>query len=79
MKYYIAGHQGMVGSALVRRLQSEPGAEILGRTRRELDLTSQAAVEAFFAQEKPDTAAAAAPSPLLTGANYAERSLACAH
>jgi GDP-L-fucose synthase len=60
MKYYIAGHQGMVGSALVRRLQSEPGAEILGRTRRELDLTSQAAVEAFFAQEKPDVAIIAA-------------------
>ncbi len=50
----------MVGSALVRRLQSEPGAEILGRTRRELDLTSQAAVEAFFAQEKPDVAIIAA-------------------
>ncbi|MCS6245570.1 MAG: GDP-L-fucose synthase [Opitutus sp.] len=60
MKYYIAGHQGMVGSALVRRLQSEPGAEIVGRTRRELDLTSQAAVEAFFAQEKPDVAIIAA-------------------
>ena len=50
----------MVGSALVRRLQSEPGAEIVGRTRRELDLTSQAAVEAFFAQEKPDVAIIAA-------------------
>jgi GDP-L-fucose synthase len=60
MKYYIAGHQGMVGSALVRRLQREPGAEIVGRTRRELDLTSQAAVEAFFAQEKPDVAIIAA-------------------
>jgi GDP-L-fucose synthase len=60
MKYYIAGHQGMVGSALVRRLQSEPGSEIVVRTRRELDLTSQAAVEAFFAQEKPDVAIIAA-------------------
>ena len=50
----------MVGSALVRRLQREPGAEIVGRTRRELDLTSQAAVEAFFAQEKPDVAIIAA-------------------
>ena len=50
----------MVGSALVRRLQSEPGAEIVVRTRRELDLTSQAAVEAFFAQEKPDVAIIAA-------------------
>jgi GDP-L-fucose synthase len=60
MKYYIAGHQGMVGSALVRRLQSEPGAEMVVRTRRELDLTSQSAVEAFFAQEKPDVAIIAA-------------------
>ncbi len=50
----------MVGSALVRRLQREPGAEIVGRTRRELDLTSQAAVETFFAQEKPDVAIIAA-------------------
>lgn len=50
----------MVGSALVRRLQREPGAEIVGRTRRELDLTSQASVEAFFAQEKPDVAIIAA-------------------
>ena len=50
----------MVGSALVRRLQSEPGAEIVTRTRRELDLTSQPAVEAFFAHEKPDVAIIAA-------------------
>jgi len=60
MKYYIAGHQGMVGSALVRRLQSEAGAEIVVRTRRELDLTSQAAVDAFFALEKPEVAIIAA-------------------
>ena len=60
MKYYIAGHQGMVGSALVRRLQGEPGAELVVRTRRELDLTSQVAVEAFFASEKPDVAIIAA-------------------
>ena len=50
----------MVGSALVRRLQSEPGAEIVTHTRRELDLTSQPAVEAFFAHEKPDVAIIAA-------------------
>ena len=60
MKYYIAGHQGMVGSALVRRLQGEPGAELVVRTRSELDLTSQAAVESFFASEKPDVAIIAA-------------------
>ncbi len=60
MKLFIAGHQGMVGAALVRRYQREPGVTLALRTRAELDLTSQAAVEAFFAQEKPDTAIIAA-------------------
>src|SRR5476651_1704051 len=60
MKLYIAGHQGMVGSALVRRFQSEPGVTLLLRTRQELDLTSQAAVEAFYGAEKPDVAIIAA-------------------
>ena len=60
MKLYIAGHQGMVGGALMRRYQREPGVKLLLRTRRELDLTSQAAVDAFFAAEKPDIAIIAA-------------------
>ena len=60
MKLFIAGHQGMVGSALVRRFAREPGVTLLLRTRRELDLTSQAAVEAFHAAEKPDAAIIAA-------------------
>lgn len=60
MKIYIAGHQGMVGSALVRRLDSEPGVEVLVRTRAQLDLTGQGAVETFFAAEKPDVAIIAA-------------------
>jgi GDP-L-fucose synthase len=60
MRLFIAGHQGMVGSALVRRYAREPGVMLLLRSRRELDLTSQAAVEAFFAAEKPDTAVIAA-------------------
>jgi GDP-L-fucose synthase len=60
MKLYIAGHQGMVGAALVRRYQRESGVTLLLRTRRELDLASQAAVEAFFAAEKPDVAIIAA-------------------
>ena len=60
MKLYIAGHQGMVGAALVRRYQREPGVTLVLRTRAELDLTSQAAVEVFFAQEKPDAAIIAA-------------------
>lgn len=50
----------MVGGALVRRFQAEPNTELLLRTRAELDLTSQAAVEAFYAQEKPDVAIIAA-------------------
>ncbi len=50
----------MVGSALVRRFQSEPGVSLLLRNRHELDLLSQAAVETFYAAEKPDVAIIAA-------------------
>ena len=46
MKLFIAGHNGMVGGALVRRFQREPGVTLLLRTRKELDLTNQAAVTA---------------------------------
>ena len=53
-KIYVAGHQGMVGSAIVRMLKSTPPATIVTRTRAELDLTNQTAVEAFFQQERPD-------------------------
>jgi GDP-L-fucose synthase len=60
MKLFIAGHQGMVGSALVRRFHSEPGVTLLLRTRRELDLTNQDAVETFTAAEKPDVVIVAA-------------------
>ena len=60
MKIYVAGHRGMVGAALVRRLAREPAVELVLRTRRELDLTHQAAVEDFFAREKPDVAILAA-------------------
>ena len=60
MKLFIAGHQGMVGSALVRRYEREPGMTLILRTRKELDLTRQAEVEAFYASEKPDVAIIAA-------------------
>lgn len=60
MKIFIAGHLGMVGGALVRRFSREAGTTLLLRTRRELDLTSQVAVEAFYAAEKPDVAIIAA-------------------
>jgi len=55
-KIYVAGHRGMVGSAIVRQLlaQGHPADRIVTRTHAELDLTNQAAVNAFFAEEKPD-------------------------
>ena len=51
-KIYVAGHRGLVGSALVRRLEKDGFTNIITRTHGELDLTRQADVEAFFAQEK---------------------------
>ena len=60
MKLFIAGHQGMVGAALVRRYQREPGVTLLLRTRKELDLTDSVAVAAFYAAEKPDAVIIAA-------------------
>ncbi len=53
-KIYVAGHGGMVGSALIRKLQAEGYQQIVVRTSNELDLTNQAAVADFFAHEKPD-------------------------
>jgi GDP-L-fucose synthase len=53
-KIYIAGYRGLVGSALMRNLSAKGYTNLLTRTHAELDLTNQAAVEAFFAQEKPD-------------------------
>ena len=53
-KIYVAGHRGMVGSAICRNLQQQGQFRLLTRTHAELDLTNQAAVQAFFAQEKPD-------------------------
>jgi GDP-L-fucose synthase len=51
---YVAGHQGMVGSALVRRLQAGGYGPIVTRTRAELDLTDSRAVHAFLAETRPD-------------------------
>ncbi|MDH6420930.1 GDP-L-fucose synthase [Polynucleobacter sphagniphilus] len=53
-KIYVAGHRGMVGSAIVRNLQAQGYSNIVTRTHTELDLTNQAAVEHFFKTEKPD-------------------------
>ena len=53
-KIYVAGHRGLVGSAIVRELESQGYSNILKRTRAELDLLDQAATESFFAKEKPE-------------------------
>ncbi len=51
---YIAGHRGLVGSALVQTLQSAGYTNLITRTKEELDLRNQAAVESFFATERPE-------------------------
>jgi len=53
-KIYIAGHRGMVGSAIIRKLEQEEYTNIVTRTSKELDLRNQQAVVDFFASEKPD-------------------------
>ncbi len=53
-KVFVAGHRGMVGAAVVRRLEREPGVRLVFRDRAGLDLLDQAAVRAFFAAERPD-------------------------
>jgi GDP-L-fucose synthase len=53
-KIYIAGHRGMVGSAIVRNLKAKGFTNMVCRTHAELDLTNQAAVKNFFETEKPD-------------------------
>ena len=53
-KIYVAGHRGMVGSAIVRELRRQGYTNIITRTHKELDLTRQEAVEKFFAEEKPE-------------------------
>ncbi len=59
-KIYVAGHRGLVGSAIVRSLEKQGYKNIIGRTHKELDLTNQAQVQAFFEAEKPDVVVLAA-------------------
>ena len=59
-KIYVAGHHGLVGSAIWRNLQQRGYTNLIGRTHRELDLTDQVAVRAFFDRERPDAVVLAA-------------------
>ncbi|MDE6145959.1 MAG: GDP-L-fucose synthase, partial [Muribaculaceae bacterium] len=68
-KIYVAGHRGMVGSAIVRQLRKQGYENIVTRTHAELDLTRQDRVEAFFASEKPDYVFLAAAKVGGIGAN----------
>jgi len=53
-KIYVAGHSGLVGSALIRKLESEEYSNLITRSHSELDLTRQSEVEAFFESERPE-------------------------
>ena len=59
-KIYVAGHQGLVGSAIWNNLKSKGYLNLVGKTHRELDLTDQQAVKAFFDEERPDAVVLAA-------------------
>ena len=59
-KIYVAGHRGLVGSAIVRNLKSKGYTNIIGRTHQELELTNQLAVREFFEKERPDVVVLAA-------------------
>lgn len=59
-KIYVAGHRGLVGSAIVRNLQEKGYRNIIGRSHKELDLTNQAQVQVFFEKEAPDVVVLAA-------------------
>lgn len=71
-RVFVAGHRGLVGSALVRRLESEGFTNMLLRTRAELDLTESHAVQSFFARERPEYVflAAARVGGILANSTY---------
>src|SRR5690349_14486009 len=71
-KIYVAGHKGLVGSALVRALERQGFKNLVFRTHQELDLIRQADVEAFFKKEKPDVVflAAARVGGILANETY---------
>lgn len=59
-KIFVAGHRGLVGSAIARKLEADGFTNVIKRGRRELDLRNEAAVREFFAREKPDVVVLAA-------------------
>lgn len=71
-KIYVAGHQGMVGSAIIRSLEQRGHTEFVKRTRGELDLTNQSDVQSFFEKEKPNQVylAAAKVGGILANVSY---------
>ena len=71
-KIFVAGHKGMVGSAIVERLEEDPNIEIIKRSRSKLDLTDQSAVEDFFQDVKPKEVylAAAKVGGILANSKY---------
>ncbi len=71
-KIYVAGHRGLVGSALVRKLQAEGYTNLISRTSKELDLRRQDQVERFFEEEKPEYVflAAAKVGGILANSTY---------
>jgi len=68
-KIYVAGHRGLVGSAIVRNLKSRGYTNIIGKTHKELDLTNQSDVRKFFDEEKPEYVFLAAAKVGGIGAN----------
>ena len=60
MRIYVAGHRGLVGSALVREIEKHPDHTWIGKTRSELDLLDRKSVYKFLASEKPDAVIVAA-------------------
>ena len=71
-KIYVAGHRGLVGSAIVRELQKKGYSNIIGKTHNELDLMDSTAVENFFKEEKPEYVflAAAKVGGIYANSNY---------
>src|SRR5437773_6964694 len=71
-KIYVAGHQGLVGSALVRQLRAAGHVNLILRTHRELDLTNQREVKEFFSRERPEYVflAAAKVGGILANSTY---------